>query len=496
MKMISTIFFFVQLLCFTQSHPVYSSSDGTDLESFQEITFDLGHGPESFQAYVQPNITTFSRGEQEDAKQMKFRGHAAKFFNMGPKPVSLYWVGSDGSEVKMNMFKPFDAGGTASFPGHQFFFAHENYKEGSGKGVLKRFYINGGRSMTTNYYYDPIIVPDNLELTQKNMMKLSFVELEKYNIMARTRNFNDEYKKITGRDYLSMYPREKPKYFMWPADFFGQEHWVTTKEKHFRDIPSSDSRLLKKIKSVGSKRALKDDEQRLLSDYRVDGQYLNMTLKVLSCAPRVYEINEFLSDVEVDHIISIAQTEELKDSTTGNDGTHTEKKLKSRTSRNTWVGREHDQVLDSVYRRSADLMRMDEALFRYRGDGEYPFMPSNNTIAEKMQLVHYAEAQEYTSHHDFGYSKAGDKLQGQRYATLLLYLNDVKEGGETAFPRWVNGHSSEGLRATPKKGKAVLFYSQLPDGNMDDLSQHAALPIVEGEKYLINLWVRDPIFEK
>lgn len=34
----------------------------------------------------------------------------------------------------------------------------------------------------------------------------------------------------------------------------------------------------------------------------------------------------------------------------------------------------------------------------------------------------------------------------------------------------------------------VLFYSQLPDGNMDDFSQHAAEPVTEGEKWLINLW--------
>jgi len=34
----------------------------------------------------------------------------------------------------------------------------------------------------------------------------------------------------------------------------------------------------------------------------------------------------------------------------------------------------------------------------------------------------------------------------------------------------------------------VLFYSQLPDGNMDDFSQHAAEPVTDGEKWLINLW--------
>ena len=37
---------------------------------------------------------------------------------------------------------------------------------------------------------------------------------------------------------------------------------------------------------------------------------------------------------------------------------------------------------------------------------------------------------------------------------------------------------------------ASCFYSfsMLPDGNMDDLSQHEAEPVTEGEKWLINLW--------
>lgn len=56
------------------------------------------------------------------------------------------------------------------------------------------------------------------------------------------------------------------------------------------------------------------------------------------------------------------------------------------------------------------------------------------------------------------------------------------EGGETQFPRWVNAHTRDGLNAVPKRGKAVLFYSQLPDGNMDDWSHHAALPVRKGEK--------------
>ena len=65
-------------------------------------------------------------------------------------------------------------------------------------------------------------------------------------------------------------------------------------------------------------------------------------------------------------------------------------------------------------------------------------------------------------------------------------------GGETEFPRWVNAEGREGLKVEPTVGKAVLFYSQLPDGNLDDLSHHAALPVTKGEKWLMNLWVWDP----
>ena len=93
-----------------------------------------------------------------------------------------------------------------------------------------------------------------------------------------------------------------------------------------------------------------------------------------------------------------------------------------------------------------------------------------------------------TAHHDFGYADFSRKDQPARFATLLLYLNEGMDGGETEFPRWVNAETRAGLKVEPKIGKAVLFYSQLPDGNMDDWSHHAALPVKKGEKWLMNLW--------
>ena len=38
----------------------------------------------------------------------------------------------------------------------------------------------------------------------------------------------------------------------------------------------------------------------------------------------------------------------------------------------------------------------------------------------------------------------------------------------------------------------VLFYNLLPDGNVDERSLHAALPVLEGEKWIANFWVWDP----
>ena len=232
-------------------------------------------------------------------------------------------------------------------------------------------------------------------------------------------------------------------------------------------------------------------QPRLLPDHRAKDEFLNMTLKVLSVRPRAYEIENFLSEVEVDHIVDYAKNANLVQSTVGQGKERS--KASVRTSLNTWVGRETDQIFDTVYRRAADLMRIDEALFRSRDSDELPDWPSRNSIGEDLQLVHYDKAQEYTAHHDFGYAAVDNELQPARFATLLLYLNTPTKGGETGFPRWVNGETGEALLAKPVKGKAVLFYSFLPDGNLDDLSQHAARPVEEGEKYLINLWVRDPI---
>ena len=45
------------------------------------------------------------------------------------------------------------------------------------------------------------------------------------------------------------------------------------------------------------------------------------------------------------------------------------------------------------------------------------------------------------------------------------------------------------LAVPPRRGDAILFYSQYPDGHLDPNSLHGACPILKGTKWGANLWV-------
>jgi prolyl 4-hydroxylase len=387
----------------------------------------------------------------------------------------------------MRNHNPFSASGTATFPTHRFLFAPMDEPDK----VLKLFVV--GQYPENVYAYDPYYVEGDPETTEFNLQSnLTAEERESYDMWVRTLQFNELYRNTTGRSYLANYLRPPPQHFMWRADYFGQQHSITTKETHFFEEPPKE--LLEPISASGKKRRFAPDAPRILSKYREPGD-LNLTLTVISVVPRAFQIDNFLSPVEVDHITELASGIKLSLSGTGesepdeiqlNEKETVSNVKKTRTSYNSWVKRETSPMIDAIYRRAADLLRIDEALLRKRDKGEIPERDDYlGTLAEDLQLVNYKVGQEYTSHHDFGYARIGKRradAQGARFATLLLYLNEGMIGGETSFPRWVNAETFRELKVTPVVGKAILFYSQLPDGNLDDFSQHAALPVIDGEK--------------
>ncbi|ESP00469.1 hypothetical protein LOTGIDRAFT_157676 [Lottia gigantea] len=101
-----------------------------------------------------------------------------------------------------------------------------------------------------------------------------------------------------------------------------------------------------------------------------------------------------------------------------------------------------------------------------------------------------------------------------RYMTILFYLNDVTEGGETAFVLAGNDSltaeeaklspkinlyrncSESALHIKPERGKVIVWYNHYIDqqtgwmGEMDDRTLHGGCPVVTGEKWIGNFWVR------
>ncbi len=463
------------------------SSFSNDVDpNLKTMTFQFPdeNEPRTFDAYVQPELSSFYKGDPPSTtiQEPRFKGLAGKFVNFSPDHLQLFWDdGRNGMHIAD--LPPFQAAGTATFPVHRFFFSKRN---GDTKDIVHRVHIQPNQNL---YIYDAF------EEGHAEVEDLTDDLLELYNLQKKNLYFAKEYRKFTGRDWISFYPTtKKPIYKMWNADYFGQQHWVTTTETHFVVEPPEDL-LTQMTHDEMFRDRVQHPDIRNLTEYRSKEPLLNMTMTVLSVSPRVFEVKSFLSQQEVDHIVHMATGMKLSLSTTSaTDGKDATSNSKSRTSHNSWVGRARSPIMDSIYTRAADLMRLDEALLRQRHKDEIPEIDHRSSNAEDLQLVHYARSEEYTAHHDFTYPPIHSRGQPARWSTLLLYLNEGMEGGDTCFPRYVNAETTGKLCVTPEIGKAVLFYDQLPDGNMDDFSQHAAEPVRKGEKWLINLWTWNPRF--
>jgi 2OG-Fe(II) oxygenase superfamily len=251
-----------------------------------------------------------------------------------------------------------------------------------------------------------------------------------------------------------------------------------------------------------------------------DGQPIS--LEVLSLEPRVFDVHNFFDLDEANDLVEKAlaetsETHKLHRSTTGQAGTIFNK----RTSENAWDT--HGKTAQIIKRRCLTTLGFDE------------YMESHT---DGLQILRYNTSKAYTQHMDYledvptdGYDYNSAGIGGNRYATILLYMNDIPEngGGETVFSEafpphlpeserlsagqaiqmirsdptlkgvvkvgsWEEGMTAKcrtRLSVTPRAARAVLFYSQFPDGREDLSSRHGGCPVLSKEtsKWAANLWV-------
>lgn len=95
----------------------------------------------------------------------------------------------------------------------------------------------------------------------------------------------------------------------------------------------------------------------------------------------------------------------------------------------------------------------------------------------KFQITSYQNGVGYKNHTDC----TEDSEIRDRFATVLVYLKDVKEGGETKFPKL-------GINVKPKQGRILVWNNMRLDGSCDPTSIHNAAKVEQGHKIIIQRW--------
>jgi len=186
-------------------------------------------------------------------------------------------------------------------------------------------------------------------------------------------------------------------------------------------------------------------------------------------SPQVILFGNVLSPEECEQLIALAKPK-MSRSTTVDDDSGSASLHENRTSSGTFFNINETPFIKKLDRRVAELMQL-------------PVMNG-----EGLQILNYGVGQEYQPHYDYFPPKLpGSAVHlrngGQRVATLILYLNNVEEGGETVFPEL-------GLSIVPARGNALYFRNTMADGTEDTLTLHGGAPVRRGEKWIATKWMR------
>lgn len=319
--------------------------------------------------------------------------------------------------------------------------------------------------------------------------------------------------------------------WQWAPEAVGHQRQVSIRGVAFVDAPPGSSETPEELSA------------------RTDGGSIGVapqthpvTLETLSASPPIFRARGLVPEAVLTALLEHA-TPSLHPSTVGDPtlpGQQTVKRIVDdrRTSRSAWLHGFNDPrhtlaAARYVQRVAMDLLRHDTPRRKLL------------THIEPLLVVDYAPGEFYEPHHDF-FAGGGSRTAAaeeayapaengsNRFATLLLYLESPDAagapdapassssddngrdaaGGHTVFPFAAPSNVSSyfadvafagtvgapscafpalrqerGLMVAPRRGDAVLFYSQTPEGALDGRSRHGACPVARGRKAACNVWV-------
>jgi hypothetical protein len=187
--------------------------------------------------------------------------------------------------------------------------------------------------------------------------------------------------------------------------------------------------------------------------------------------PWILTFDSFIDDFEIESLLKGAEYGGFERSTDqgkviASSGEKEKVISTHRTSSNAWCRPECERM--------PGVRRVSDRIEKVTG------IPQGNY--ESFQILKYEVGEYYHRHHDS--SGKNKNMSGHRILTVFLYLNDVEEGGETAF-------TDLGIAVKPKKGRALIWPSVLNDDpdSSDPRTYHEARAVVKGTKYAANHWI-------
>ena len=96
-------------------------------------------------------------------------------------------------------------------------------------------------------------------------------------------------------------------------------------------------------------------------------------------------------------------------------------------------------------------------------------------------FVRYTTGQYFRVHGDV--ADMDESERRTRQFTLVYCMRAPARGGATSFPR-------KRMQFTLSPNEALLWSNLLPSGAEDEAMDHEALPVLDGEKMIINAWFR------
>ena len=226
-------------------------------------------------------------------------------------------------------------------------------------------------------------------------------------------------------------------------------------------------RLVRELSSAKAGRKI--DWRRLRAAVDVAGWLRVPEGRILSSAPCIAAVKGYLSDPMCDWLIRLGQPH-----------------LRRADVYDDHDGLRHDTARDND---SAVLdMELADTVVGFVRSRIAALAGVPIAALEPTQVLRYEVGQQFGVHVDFlDVSKPGQARDvaehGQRGMTVLVYLSEDYEGGETAFP-------DLGLSFKGRKGDALMFWNLKESGEPDWRTRHIGTGPTRGVKWLLSQWIR------